>query len=201
MKSGDKLCVKAALFAVLWLAVTAAPAQFNPLTLAGKVVSTAMDARSKSEVTNDTEIAAGANKRLLDDVKAEWKGVTLLVFAQHVVLAGAVQSDDAKKRVADVVRQDKRVRSLVNELVVVRKEGDDGSLLKDKTIETKVDAVLTATQGISSVNMRWKCVNGNVVLMGVAQSADEAKLAQSKIRALDGVKGLKSHLRVVAAKK
>ena len=86
-------------------------AQFNPLTLAGKVVSTAMDARSKSEVANDTEIAAGANKRLLDDKKAEWKGVTLLVFAQHVVLAGAVQSDESIKHVAEVVRQDKRVRS------------------------------------------------------------------------------------------
>ena len=201
MKSGNTIYVKAALFAVLWLAVTAASAQFNPLTLAGKVVSTAMDARSKSEVTNDTDIAAGASKRLLDDAKAEWKGVTLLVFAQHVVLAGAAQSDEAKKRVADVVRQDKRVRSLANELVVIRREGDDGSLLKDKTIDTKVDAVLTAAQGISSVNMRWKSVNGNVVLMGVAQSADEAKLALSKIRALDGVKSVKSHLRIVAAKK
>jgi osmotically-inducible protein OsmY len=160
-----------------------------------------MDVRSKTEVANDTEIAAGANKRLLDDPKAEWKGATLLVFAQHVVLAGAVQSDEAKKRVAEVVRQDKQVRSLANELVVVRKEGDDGSLLKDKTLDTKIDAVLTAAQGISSVNMRWKSVNGNVVLMGVAQSGEEAKLALAKTRGLDGVKSVKSHLRIVTAKK
>jgi len=152
------------------------PAQFNPLSLAGKVVSTAMDARSKSEVAADTEIAAGANSRLLDDKKAAWKGVTLLVFAQHVVLAGAVQSDDAKKRVADVVRQDKRIRSLANELVVIRKEGDDGSLLKDKTIDTKIDAVLTAAKGVSSVNMRWKTVNGNVVLMAWRNRLTKRKL-------------------------
>ena len=189
------------LFSLATFAAMDAQAQFNPLTLAGKVVSTAMDVRSKTEVANDTEIAAGANKRLLDDPKAEWKGVTLLVFGQHVVLAGAVQSDDAKKRVAEVVRQDKLVRSLVNELVVVRKEGDDGILIKDKTLDTKIDAVLTAAQGISSVNMRWKSVNGNVVLMGVAQSGEEAKLALSKIRGLDGVKTVKSHLRIVAAKK
>ena len=49
--------------------------------------------------------------------------------------------------------------------------------------------------------MRWKSVNGNVVLMGVAQSGEEAKLALSKIRGLDGVKTVKSHLRIVAAKK
>lgn len=195
---------KVAVLLVLTLAVLPAlpvAAQFNPLTLAGKVVSTAMDVRSKSEVTNDTEIAAGASKRLLDDPRAEWKGVTLLVFAQHAVLTGAVQTADVKKRVAELVAQDKRIRSLHNELVVIQKPGDDGSFIKDKTIDTKIDAALTAAQGISSVNMRWKTVNGRVVLMGVAQSNDEAKLAVSKIRGLDGVSSVKSLLRVVTPKK
>jgi osmotically-inducible protein OsmY len=189
-----------AVFAMV-LQAASAQAQFNPLTIVGKVVSTAMDVRSKSEVANDTEIAAGANKRLLDDERAEWKGVSLLVFAQHVVLAGAVQSDEAKKLVAGVVKQDQRIRSLVNELVVIRKAGDDGSMIKNTAIDTKIDAVLTAAKGISSVNMRWKTVNGNVVLMGVAQSKDEANLVLLKVRELDGVKSVKSHLRVVVPKK
>ncbi len=198
MRRGAGIAVTA--FALM-LFLHSAQAQFNPLSIAGKVVSTAMDARTKSEVAADTEISAGANKRLLDDKRAEWKGVSLLVFAQHVVLAGAVQSDEAKKLVADVVNQDRRIRSLANDLVVIRKAGDDGSLLKDKTTDTKIDAVLTAAKGISSVNMRWKTVNGNVVLMGLAQSKEEAKLAVAKIRDLDGVKNIKSHLRVVAPKK
>jgi osmotically-inducible protein OsmY len=189
-----------AVFAIVFQAVSA-QAQFNPLTIVGKVVSTAMDVRTKAEVANDTEISAGANKRLLDDKHAEWKGVSLLVFAQHVVLAGAVQSDEAKTLVAGVVKQDQRIRSLVNELVVIRKVGDDGSLIKDKTTDTKIDAVLTATKGIGSVNMRWKTVNGNVVMMGVAQSKDEANLVTLKVRELDGVKSVKSHLRVVVPKK
>ena len=184
------------LLAAGFLLAGGAAAQFNPLSVVGSAVSTALDVRSKAEVANDAEIAAGANKRLLEDKRAEWKGVTLLVFAQRVVLAGAVQSDEAKKIVAEVVRRDSRIRALDNELVVVRKAGDDGSFVKDKTIDTKVDAVLTAAKGVSSVNMRWKTVNGNVVLMGVAQSAVEAKTALSKIRELDGVKSVKSLLRV-----
>ena len=48
--------------------------------------------------------------------------------------------------------------------------------------------------------MRWKSVNCNVVLMGVAQSKDEAQLAIAKIKELDGVKSVKSHLRVVPKK-
>lgn len=45
--------------------------------------------------------------------------------------------------------------------------------------------------------MRWKTVNGNVVLMGVAQSKEEASLAVSKIKEVDGVKSVKTRLRVV----
>lgn len=179
------------------LAAFGAYAQFNPLSIVGGVVSTAMDARTKTEVKNDTEISVAANKRLLDDKRAEWSGVTLLVFAQHVVLAGAVKTDDAKKIVAEVVRSDQRIRSLTNDLIVIRKAGDDGGLVEDTAINTKINAALTAAKGIASVNMRWKSVNGSVVLMGVAQSKDEAQLAVTKIRELDGVKSVKSHLRIV----
>ena len=185
---------------VAMLHAFAAPAQLNPLTIVGRAVSTALDVRTKTEVKNDVDIAASANKRLLDDKRAEWSGVSLLVFAQHVVLAGAVKSDEAKKIVEAVVRKDERILSLVNELVVIRKAGDEGSLVKDTAKDTAIDAALTSTKGISSVNMRWKSVNGNVVLMGVAQSKDEAQLAMAKIKELDGIKSVKSHLRIVPKK-
>jgi len=182
---------------VLALLCGGAQAQFNPLTIIGRAVSTSMDVRTKAEVGNDAEIAAGASKRLLDDDKAEWKGVSLLVFQQHVVLAGAVKDAAAKKAVEDVVRKDKRIRSLRNEL----RTGDVGSLVRDTALEAEINAALTAAEGVSSVNMRWNATGGQVVLMGVAGSKEEAALAVSKVRGIKGVKGVKSHLRVVAPKK
>jgi osmotically-inducible protein OsmY len=175
---------------------TSVLAQFNPLTIVGRAVSTAMDVRTKAEVKNDVEISGSANKRLLDDKRAEWKGVTLLVFAQHVVLAGAVKSDETKKIVEEVVRKDTRIRSLINDLAVIKKAGDEGSLVKDTAKDTAINAALTATKGIGSVNMRWRTVNGDTVLMGVARSAEEARLAVAKIREVDGIKSVKSHLRI-----
>ena len=176
---------------------TSASAAFDPITsLVGKIVSTTLDARSKAEVAADTEIAAAANKALLDDDKAQWKGVGVLVFARHAVLAGSVRDAATKKRVQQIIARDKRLRSLNNELRI----GADTSFVGDTVIEEKINAVLTVAKGIASVNMRWKSVAGHVVLMGVAQSRAEAALAQSKIRELDGVKSLKSHLRVVAKK-
>jgi osmotically-inducible protein OsmY len=186
----------------LWAAVMLmllagnAIAQVNPLSILSKVVTTTMDARTKAEVTGDTEISAGATKRLLDEQRSEWAGVTVLVFAQHVVIAGAVKSKEAKQRVEAVVRKDKSIRSLKNELLV----GDVGSPVRDTALEAEINATLTAAKGVSSVNMRWCATGGNVVLMGVAQSKPEASLAVTKIRGIEGVKSLKSHLRVMPAK-
>lgn len=186
-----------ALAAVLAASAPLACAQVNPLSIIGRAVSTTMDVRTKDEVKNDTEIAAGASKRLLEDKSSEWTGVTVLVFAQHVVLAGAVKTEAVKKRVEEVVRRDKDIRSLRNELRV----GDVGKLVKDTTLEAEINATLTAAKGISSVNMRWSATGGRVVLMGVAQSRQEADLAVQKIRGIGGVTGVVSHLRVVPPKK
>ncbi len=192
-----------ALAGALIALVLAGPAwgQVNPFSVLGKVVTTSMDARSKAEVTADTEISAGASKRLLDDRKAEWAGVSVLVFAQHVVLAGAVKSDEVKKRVEEVVRRDRRIRSLKNELLVGDVASPGGGTARDFALEAEINAALTAAKGVSSVNMRWSATGGRVVLMGVAQSQQESDLALQKIRAIQGVKGVKSDLRVVAAKK
>jgi osmotically-inducible protein OsmY len=186
-----------AVCALLWLAGPQAVAQVNPLSALGRVVSTTMDARTKNEVAADTEIGAAASKQLLEDKSAEWAGVTVLVFQRHVVLAGAVKTGDVKQRVEDLVSKDRRIKSLTNELMV----GNLGSLARDTALEAQINAALTAASGVSSVNMRWCATGGHVVLMGVAQSAREASLAQSKVRGVSGVKSLRSHLRVVARKK
>lgn len=182
---------------LLLLAGPPVVAQVNPFSALGRVVSTSMDARSKGEVAADAEIGAAASKQLLEDKGAEWAGVTVLVFQRHVVLAGAVKTADVKKRVEELLRKDRRIKSLANELMV----GNVGSLARDTALEAQINAALTAASGVSSVNMRWCATGGHVILMGVAQSAREASLAQSKVREVSGVKSLKSHLRVVARKR
>lgn len=174
----------------------AAHGQVNPFSILGKVVTTSMDARTKAEVTVDAEISAGASKRLLDDKKSEWAGVTVLVFAHHVVLAGAVKTDAVKKRIEAIVKRDARIRSLKNELLV----GDQASLARDTALEAEINAKLTAAKGVSSVNMRWCATGGHVVLMGIAQSASESSLTATTVRGIKGVKSVKSHLRVVPKK-
>ena len=178
---------------VLLGAPATAFAQVDPISIVGRAVTVSMDARTKAEVTADAEIAAGASKRLLEDKKSEWKGVSVLVFARHVVLAGAVKTDEVKKRVEAVVRSDMRIRSLKNELQL----GDVGNFARDTGLEMEVNARLTATKGVASVNMRWNATGGRVVLMGVARNRQEADLAVEKVRGIKGVKSLRPHLHIV----
>lgn len=184
---------------LLAMLLAAAPAwALDPITsLASKAVSTAMDVRSKAEVKIDTEIEAKATKALLTAKGPDLKGVSVLVFARQVVLAGAVDNEDAKAKAEKLVAGDKRIRSLANEIVV----GSGGGMARNFVLEEKVNAVLTAAKGVHSVNMRWKAMGGTVVLMGVAKSQGEADLAGAKIRGLEGVKAVKSHLRVPGGKK
>ncbi|MDE2117332.1 MAG: BON domain-containing protein [Betaproteobacteria bacterium] len=169
---------------------------FDPVTtLAGSAISTAMDVRSKSEVKNDVEIDITATKLLLENKGDDLKGVSLLVFAQRAVLVGLVKSEEAKRKAAKLLGKDKRIRSLQNEIIVSATESG-GSMVSNLLLEKKIGATLTVAQGVHSVNMRWKAVGGRVVLMGVAKSRAEADLAVSKIKGLDGVKSVKSRLRV-----
>lgn len=189
-----------ALAGLLALCLAQPSLAFDPITsLAGSVVSTAMDVRTKSEVKNDVGIDATATKRLLENKGDELKGVSVLVFAQRVVLAGWVKNEAARRKAASLVGKDKRIRSLQNEIFIGTAESG-GSMTSNFYLEKKIGVTLTATQGVHSVNMRWKAAGGRVVLMGIAKSRAEANLAVSKIRALDGVKSVKSRLRVERGK-
>ena len=64
-------------------------AQVNPFSVLGKVVTTSMDARTKSEVASDSEISADASRRLLRDAKSEWAGIAL----QKIRAIKSVKSD------------------------------------------------------------------------------------------------------------
>jgi osmotically-inducible protein OsmY len=175
------------------LAMPAAQA-FDPVTsMIGKGVATALDVRSKAEVTADVEIDAAVTKKLVDRKGDDFKNISLLVFARHGVLVGFARSEEAKRQAEELARGDKRLRSLKNEVIVGTAGGSFGA---NAVLDKKIDLKLTATKGVSSVNMRWKVYGGDVFLAGVAQNAAEMKLAESAVRGVDGVKALHSSLRI-----
>lgn len=187
-----KEILQATLAAVALATVVPANA-FDPLSLAGSAVSTALDVRSKTEVKNDVEIEASLTKKLLEARGDDFKDVSVLVFAQHAVLVGYAKSEEARHKAEALAKADKRIRSLKNDIVIGSPTGNmAGNLVVDK----KIGVALTAAKGVHSVNMRWKVYGGEVFLMGVAKSKGEADLVVAKIRGVDGVKSVRSQLRI-----
>ena len=183
----------------LLMAVGQAAAAFDPITsLVGKAISTAMDVRTKDEVKGDVDIDMAVTKKLLDQKGDDFKNISILVFAQHAVLVGYAKNAEVKRKAEELAKSDRKTRSLKNDILIGAPSGGmGGNLVLDK----KIDYSLTATNGVSSVNMRWKVYGGEVFLMGVAQSQKEADLAIADIRGLDGVKNVRSSLRIVKTKK
>ena len=167
---------------------------FDPITgVISKGISTALDVRSKDDVKVDVEVDAAITKKLVDNKGDEFKDVSILVFARHGVLVGYAPSDDARRKAETLAKAEKRLRSLKNEIQVGKAGGSFGA---NAVLDKKIDLSLTAAKGVSSVNMRWKVYGDVVFLAGLAQSDAEAKLAVKTIRGLDGVKTVRSSLRI-----
>lgn len=167
---------------------------FDPITSAiSKGISTAMDVRSKEDVKLDVEIDASLTKKLAEQKGDDFKNVSSLVFARHVVLVGFAKTDAAKRHAEELAGTDRRIRSLSNDIVV---GNPGGGIAANALLDEKIDLKLKATKGGRSVNMRWKVYGGDVFLMGVAQTGSEADSAVRAVKGLDGVKTVHSRLRV-----
>lgn len=184
---------------LFFLMVAGRSVAFDPITsLAGKAISTAMDVRTKEEVKSDVDIDTTITKKLLEQKGDDFKNISLLVFARYAVLVGYAKNEDVRRKAEGIAKADRKIRSLKNDILIGTPSGGmGGNLVLDK----KIDYSLTATKGVSSVNMRWKVYGGEVFLMGIAKSQKEADLAIATIRGLDGVKNVRSSLRIVKGKK
>ena len=179
---------------IAWLMAASQGLAFDPISGAiSKGVATAMDVRSKKEVQADLAIDAAVSRKLGEQKGSELNNVSLLVFARHGALVGFANSEEVKRKAGELAQGEKRLRSLSNDIVVGT---TGGGMLANALLDKKIDLKLTATKGVSSVNMRWKVYGGDVFLMGVARSKAEADLAVRTIKALDGVKAIHSSLRV-----
>ncbi|MBI5658089.1 MAG: BON domain-containing protein [Nitrosomonadales bacterium] len=190
--------LRAILFGV-FVAFSRAAIAFDPIvSIVGMGISTSMDARTAGEVKNDIQIDVALTKKLLDHKGDDFKNVSALVFAQHVVLIGYARNGSVRRQAGALAKPDKLIRSLRNDILIGKPDGNFGANL---VLDKKIGLALTAARGISSVNMRWKVYGGAVFLAGVAQSPEEARLAAATIRSLGGVKKLRPHLRIVRKKK
>ncbi len=158
--------------------------------------TTVAEDRPMSQVMSDAGLKIDINMKLLSNKYRDlFLDVNTNVYENRVMLTGSVETTAEKRRATLLVLGVKGVTKVINELQVTT----DGSLkdtANDLWIETKLKARLVGADGVSSINYRWRSVNGVVYFIGVAQNQDELAKVIRLARGTSHVNNVVSHVRI-----
>ena len=146
--------------------------------------------RSLFNVLDDLYIKNTISNALLDE--ALLLDISTDVYQGMVMLTGAVKDAETRQKAEDLARKVDGVRELFNEIQVT-----DENWLKSLPIDLWVENTLTAklvfASGVSSVDYRWRAVNGIVYFIGMARSREELDKVIALAR-MHGVRRIVSHV-------
>lgn len=185
-------------------------------TVVSEGAKKAFEDRSLNDQSTDIRMASGYFTALAEKDKNLALDVSIDVWEQRVLITGALTEARQRQEVEQLVRADKRARSVYNEILLVSKDAQSqrrdaarnktrpqkegmAQSVNDFWIETKISAQLLTTAGVTSVNYRWRCVYGTVYLIGRALGQRELQTVLSVIRSTEGVKQVKNFVEVRAA--
>jgi hyperosmotically inducible protein len=179
--------------ALAGLAVVGLVALTGCIASATKVGTIAEEDRSMYHHAEDFEIKSTIRNKYLDETML--MDISTDVYEGRVMLTGAVNKAEEKRRAEEIARQTKGTREVFNDIQLTD-EGGVKATATDLTIETKLHVKLLAAKGVSSVNFRLRAVNGVVYLLGLAQSHEELDKILGIVRETDGVRQVVSHMQI-----
>ena len=168
----------------------------STVTLPIDVALTVAEERRLTEVGADAKIKINIlGSFAQSDTKGLLTHVSSDVYQGRVMLTGAVEKSDARTTAEELVRRIEGVREVINE-IQVSSEGGFKATMADLTIETKLKAKLVTANNVSSINYRWRAVNGVVYFIGLAQNHDELEKVLAIARDTEGVRKVVSYVRI-----
>jgi osmotically-inducible protein OsmY len=167
----------------VWVAATGA--------VAG--VSAARQERTIGHALDDTVIKATLDGRLAQQSTGLYLRVSTTVVEGRVLLAGRVDTPEARLDATRVAWGVDGVRKVDNDIEVSDLSGWlDGP--SDLIMRTQLATILLADKTIKDVNYTTDVVHGVVYLMGVAQNKDELDRVVEHAQKLNGAKRVENYV-------
>jgi hyperosmotically inducible protein len=171
---------------LLLVAMALACAAWTPW---GAVYGSIRDERSVADQAADKKISLSIKGALADrDAKMALK-IHVYCFLRHVYLVGAIDDRTFRDFAVTTARKTDGVTEVYTHLV-----DETDTLTDDLEIAARVRAALIAEKELSSTQIETETMNGEVVMVGMVRSKDDARLAVRIANGVEGVRKVTSYL-------
>jgi len=153
---------------------------------------------STGEYLDNTLVTAKVRDALAQDPLVKSHKFEVETYKGTVQLSGFVDSAEQKTRAEQVTRQVEGVKSVRNDLVILKKGETAGQYLDSTAITAKVKAKIAETPSLSSFAIEVTTVKGVVQLSGFVDTSAQRQLAGKVAKSVKGVKSVKNSLVVKA---
>lgn len=151
--------------------------------------------RSVGAAVDDAGIELQVSQAMLQESEVLFRKVDVEVLEGRVLLTGSVSDADDRVKVARIAWKVNGVKEVLNELQVTNR-GSIVDYLKDGKITTQLRYLMLRDREISDINFTVETVNGNVYLLGLAQSQAELDKLTNHARNISGVVKVINHVRL-----
>jgi len=165
------------------------------LSNCGTVYTTVVDERNVKTIAGDTKIKGEILEKFIDDKTVKTLDISASCYEGRVYLIGEYESTKEKERAVEIAKNTKGVISVTTYLVPKDKNSPCGTK-ENLEITAKVKAKLVGDKNIWSTNIDIKTIQCTVVLWGLVGSDEEIRKSVEYAKSVDGVKGVKSYIRV-----
>ena len=164
------------------------------LTLAGCASSPTSE--STGQYVENSVVTAKVKEKFLADPGIKSLKIEVETFKGVVQLSGFVDSADQKARAEQIAGSVEGVRSVKNDIVVLKKGETAGQYLDDSAITAKVKTKIAEDPNLSAFAIEVETQRGIVQLSGFVDSSAQRTAAGRIARSVEGVKSVKNSLTV-----
>ena len=159
------------------------------------IYKSAVDKRSVGEQYDDEKITMDIRKKFTDDEKIKYFDISTYCYNGHVYLVGEYDRVDQKNQAVKLAREVEGVKSVTDYFLPKKKDETCGTMANLKLL-AKVKKDLIGDGEISSTQIEVKALQCNIILLGLVSSADEINKATAHAKAVEGVRNVKSFLKI-----
>ena len=159
------------------------------------IYKSAVDERSVEEQYDDQKITMVIRKKFSDDKKIKYFDISTYCYNGHVYLVGEYVILDQRNQAVKLAEEVEGVKSVTDYFLLTKVDDTCGKTANLK-LSTKVKTKLIGDKDISSTKIEVNALRCNIILLGLVDSADEIKKAISYAKTVQGVRSVKSFLRI-----